>query len=503
MEKLQLFIAPTQSGKTFACINAIQNSDSSTIHIVFTMNTLIGSNQFATRVKSIIDPTQVVVIGSSYKQVRNIENLKTKIQDENIIPKVIICCSHGKRFRETSELCSYLQAYSTNICLHYDEIHHYAKVSSVGGSKLRSEIENLSKLDNIKTITGYTATPTAVWDNKLWTKIALVNSTYNGDNYVGVHDINWVNTDKKYSNTLEYVAFVLEKYPAILSPKARVFIPAERKQDTHVEMQEHIHKHFQDTVVIIINSVVRSLFYYEDGILKTHPLRKQKNKELCEVISEEVTRLHLEERAIVWTGYSCIGMGQTLLHKTLGAFTSCILVGNGNPIDLYQLIGRVTGRIADWKTDVSSSECVVYSPSLVQHHILEIAKATLEIAKMDSGEITREMYESIIDKATKNVCAELIPLPPKQVNYIICKTRQDVVRAYKENNIAQQIQQPDKACPAIKEKAPKALLIGEDNPTIEIIKEKCWGMSGKCSVRCIPYKNDTDDEGWVLYHKVF
>ena len=44
------YVAPTKNGKTFSCIKYIQQRFENTIHIVFTMNTLIGIRQFANRV---------------------------------------------------------------------------------------------------------------------------------------------------------------------------------------------------------------------------------------------------------------------------------------------------------------------------------------------------------------------------------------------------------------------------------------------------------------------
>ena len=153
-------------------------------------------------------------------------------------------------------------------------------------------------------------------------------------------------------------------------------------------------------------------------------------------------------------------------HIKVRTIYRCILTGNGNPIDLYQMVGRVTGRVADWN---EINICNIYSPSTVQNYVLDIANATKTLAKKskDGIETNREEYEKTLHSNTIETCAKFIPYSFKNVSFVVCSTKDEVLDAYVSRNVAELIKQPDKRCPIVTSIAPQKLLI--DGKTLPFV----------------------------------
>jgi hypothetical protein len=170
--KLSLVVRRPQEGKTGICINSITKDKTRNIHLVLTMNTIPSSCQFFGRMLQEIGPKRVVVFNSNKKSAgechhaKDIERVIRFISEEN--PKVIVACSHVKRFREA---LPYLLTWAQDsirmtqnnikFVIHIDEAHKYIPENI---SNIRAFDESLAVSD----IIGYTATPDGIWsDNPL------------------------------------------------------------------------------------------------------------------------------------------------------------------------------------------------------------------------------------------------------------------------------------------------------------------------------------------------
>ena len=160
--KLAMYVVPTQFGKTFACIQTIKRSSADIIHVVFTMNTLMGNDQFTSRVVKEISSTygedSVCCVASKKtmvckRQFKNTEELKAALALSmfDMAPKirVVVMCSHGARFREIPEFMSSIMNMMSRVSaesrmkvqMYFDEIHHYANENNPGGRRVRLLIE--------------------------------------------------------------------------------------------------------------------------------------------------------------------------------------------------------------------------------------------------------------------------------------------------------------------------------------------------------------------------
>jgi hypothetical protein len=422
--KVTLCVLPTQYGKTFQAIKRIETeieeNDSThgkSVHLVFTMNTLLGNKQFAKRLNRIEDKFgrgSVCVFTSKYNgdyiHVTNRDQLFANCVRKTKCPRVIIMCSNSFRFEDVQEFLIDLNENITNIkrvFVYYDELHMYIS------ENLREQIEYIHTLEIVKWITAFTATPDNIWrPTGFWSKLRLLYlDEFNDTNYVGCRDMIFNTIDDFFENpytrphifdfdeldkqTIEFIEHVLMKFPEIIQENTRTFIPAHKRRSSHNEVRDLIFRKNKNAVVVVLNGVEKTLSYKDKkGHTKTHEFTLQE-EEVCEVIANLIIQQNLQSRPLVITGFLCVGMGQTLAHKLLGPFTSAIFghLDLTND-DLSQLFGRICGRMKDWNNYVQTQ---VYCPTTVMHRCHVMEECARNMARRATGSengdiITREDY---------------------------------------------------------------------------------------------------------------
>jgi hypothetical protein len=380
--KFKLCILPTQMGKTFVTINKILEeikndpSEGRSVHFVLTMNTLLNNKQFANRLSDIKQEhgeNAVAIFASTYKgDLTHIDSLCKLIsfsKDPSKMPKIIVACSNYRRFDDCFKYMEFLNNNETAIArsfVYFDELHKYIKSKK---ADIRGNIEKMDDYDIVHGIMAMTATPDVIWDKSnedpddYWKKITIVNiAEHNECNYFGWEDMTFYhpkfvleddsNEEGLYYNELyniKYAEEIIYKNPEILAEGSRSFIPATRKRITHNMIRSMVMRVNPDTVVVTLNGVEKNICYLdkEGKIAKIDLVIK--SGELGDLIALHLHENMIFNRPLVVTGYLCVGMGQTLVSKDLGAFTTAIFgyskITNDN---LYQLFGRITGRIKSW-----------------------------------------------------------------------------------------------------------------------------------------------------------
>ena len=139
--KFSLCVLKTQVGKTFTAIGRINtelelDADSGkSIHIVFTMNTLLNGKQFSKRLEGIekkYGKGSIVILASKYtgeyKHVSSREALQGLLLDKKSCPRVAVMCSNHTRYDDGVKIMQVLEENPTNIkraFVYYDELHQY------------------------------------------------------------------------------------------------------------------------------------------------------------------------------------------------------------------------------------------------------------------------------------------------------------------------------------------------------------------------------------------
>lgn len=166
--KLRLVIRKPQEGKTFICIHSIICDTSLDIHFVLTMNTIGASIQFFGRMEEMIGASKLLVFNSNKSSAGNCLHVKdvnevTKRIKQNPTIKVIVCCSHTKRFRE--DILDILDYFKDSkdfenrggrFRIHMDEAHKYIPEN-------REYIRKLNNHEMVSKMIGYSASPDPIF----------------------------------------------------------------------------------------------------------------------------------------------------------------------------------------------------------------------------------------------------------------------------------------------------------------------------------------------------
>jgi hypothetical protein len=415
--KFTLCVLMTQLGKTFTTINRIvteieQDEEfGRSIHIVFTMNTLLNNRQFAKRlheIESTYGRGSVVVFASKYEgtytHVKSRAELQGICLDEATCPRVVAMCSNHRRYDDGVEFLNVLNKNKTNIVrafAYYDELHKYIS------PELRAQIEHIHDLEIVNGIIALTASPDRIWKSSgFWSKLRLIQlDHFNDSNYAGYKDMVFNCIDDFFANpyvrprpfdfdeldrqTLGFIEHTLKRYPELLTENTRTFIPAHVRRSGHNAVRDLVFALNTQCVVVVINGFEKTLQYKDHlGHTKTLPLASD-DEEVCETISRLVLRHSLQARPLVITGFLCVGMGQTLTHRSLGSFTSAIFGHMDLTNDeIYQLFGRITGRVKDWGEKYVQTQ--VYCPTTIMHRCHVMEECARNMACEHNGDIVTQ-----------------------------------------------------------------------------------------------------------------
>lgn len=435
LEKFIVLVMGTQIGKTFRVIEHIKKSlleCEQSISLIYTMNTLLNNKQFAYRLNDFkeIYGANSIVIFSSKKQTDDYLHCKTINElngllshpDEEQRPRIVVMCSNAMRFKDIlseNGLIGILDkkitdgsSYYREIKLYFDEIHVYI-------AQIRSLIEKIIILNSVKSIMGTTATPEKIFCSKdCWTSCTVLNlCDISTSNYASASDMTWLPRDDLFDfdnykpgspfnvqrdiDCLNIITRTLEMFPDILSNKNFCFIPGGIRQVYHRKIRNLIFKKNNNAVVVVINGTQKCVCFYKDGdsIMTQIPIAE--SGEVSNDIADVIESNGLKDKCLCITGHLCIGMGQTLTCQRLGPFSHAIL---GN-IDLdndkiYQLFGRLTGRIKDWSNYKST---IIHTSVVIMDRVKAMESCALAMMKNNIGEeITREKYLKPMREAIDN-----------------------------------------------------------------------------------------------------
>jgi len=428
--KFILCVLLTQFGKTFTTIGRIteeierDKEYGRSIHLVWTMNTLLNNTQFANRlntIEKIYGHGSVVIFASKYnglyKHIKNLNELNGLVLDNHTCPRVIVMCSNDIRYTDGFRFINILNSNTTNIqrvFAYYDELHKYINMTltePIGSiTTLRGIIEEIDSMDIVKGIMAMTATPKDILQKEgYWSRIRMIQlDDFNSTNYSGVIDMDF-NTvddffpedykrpgpfdfDKHDTETLGFINHVLDKYPDILGFKQQVFIPGHIRRISHQAIRTEVFKRCPTAVVVILNGEEKTLEYYVGKDKKTVSLISP-TEEVCKTVARVVGEKDLIDRCLVYTGYLCVGMGQTLIEESLGPFTAAILSHLSLTNDeIYQLFGRCTARSKNWLTYVPTD---IYCPTKIMRRVEAMEICARNLATQHNGEfVTEAMYDA-------------------------------------------------------------------------------------------------------------
>jgi hypothetical protein len=528
--KFILCVLLTQLGKTFTAINRIvteieqDDEFGRSIHIVFTMNTLLNNKQFAKRLETIENTYgkgSICVFSSKYdgkyKHVKDRLQLQGLCADETTCPRVVVMCSNTRRYDDGVVFLKVIDKNKINVYrafAYYDELHKYIS------DTLRYQIEDIHMLEIVKGIIALTATPDKILKDKntggFWSKLRLIQlDHFNDSNYAGYKDMIFNCVDDFFAHpylrpkpfdfdeldkqTIGYISYVLKKYPEIIQENTRTFIPAHIRRIGHNQVRDLVFSINNNAIVIVINGFEKTLQYKDiSGNTKTILLSSD-DEEVCETISRLIIKHSLQTRPVVITGFLCVSMGQTLTHKSLGSFTSAIFghldITND---EIYQLFGRITGRIKDWGDKYVQTQ--VYCPTTIMHRCHVMEECARNMASEHNGDVvTQEDYREPMGEMGEigiSAIENIRKVKDKQIKFKAEDTdKQHSVFESQDDAITFGKTLGAKLNKRSSSDAPKELQTNGINPSSEDLFKRMWGINDKNCVRMIP----TNDSKWCVY----
>lgn len=418
MAKFILAVLPTQSGKTGTCINIInyylardKKKNIRRFHIVLTPNTLLNHVQFLDRIidKCDINKEDILTIKSDNKKEENDKGIQiakdNKILSQIILSgktKIAVFCENIIQINGIINTINNIIEITDkiNFNIYIDEIHKIINYNVKINEKeedMRIVINNL--VEKGVNIYGFTATPQNLF-SKITKTIEIIDykKFYEVDfetHYRSLTDSKFINIEiEKRENTIEYLKRIINLYgEKILAEDKYIFIPAMKKIITHEEIKEIVKEKNKETVIIILNSKEKAIYY------------KKRNYEINvkeDLMTEVVTILkenNLMNKAKVITGYGCINVGQTLMHNEIGIFDYGIISHfEISDDDLYQLIGRITGNTKTWLKNKKNTKTKIYCPRETELRAKEMESKAINIMNNFSNkEITKKIYNTIQD----------------------------------------------------------------------------------------------------------
>lgn len=463
--KFELMVLNAQFGKTFENNKDLSKSfaldlaeNKSSLTIICTQNALLSNAQFTSRVTQVEELQQlekqhgvgvVCVIASKTKTslptFKDVGALITKCWlNPSFRPRVIVVCSNRKRFDEIEPIVQQWKnvRWTHSIHLVFDEIHAYI-------NQIREIIERFheEEFDIVKTTRGLTATPACVFRGDItdpWHSLRLrFLDEYNNENYYYSKDMMFIehppvddvasydlpeyvrdtryvkNVDGGSISVFRFVVSVLAKHPDILecegSKRApRVLIPGHRNTVSHYMIRELVWHYNPEALVVIINGHDKAVFVnrktaddeyvkYSLAVGDDEFPEDLKDKEMCEVLAYQLKKHDLLNRAIVYTGNVCIGMGQTLSHYEYGNMSDQIQAPEAykSSDDRYQASGRSNGRCKHWDT---FTETRIHTTRAVYDTILKMEERSTNTGRYsESGKtITFNDYKNATDTSSSD-----------------------------------------------------------------------------------------------------
>jgi hypothetical protein len=406
LPKVGLCVLLTQFGKTFVAVEKIMERVQAIpdgVHVVYTMNSLLNNSQFAQRLRPIEDRfgrgSVVILASKNSTDYYSVDNL-VQLQALPVPPKVVVMCSNKTRFDDGF---AYVHGLNQPAFVYYDELHKYIS------PRIRRQIEALHDEPHVQGIMALTATPDSILQARgRWTILPLTRSARVApDNYTGANEMRFHTVDDffpvPYENPefndfetmdREMVGFIEHTFDSqglVLAPHTRWFLPAQIRRVGHDRVRQFVWNRNPDTVVVLVNGEDKTMQWITQTQEGPRPVivpLKSSTQEVPELVAFILRTRGLEQRPLVFTGYYCVGMGQTLMNEELGSFTHAIFSHmNVNRDDMYQLFGRITGRSRGWRTYVPTD---VYCPTAISRRIHLMEHAALRM--LTEPTITRASY---------------------------------------------------------------------------------------------------------------
>ena len=391
--KLRCLYLPAQSGKTRKCeelIAEVKSSDDPSIDIWISANNKLLVYQTTKRLQDNLGSdedeegpiTGTIFSWTSGTKLTNIPaaDLATKVREG---AELILVCAHKGRLVHVGTLLNQIAAFKDfdkKINLWIDEADQSVK--------LWMTLLDLFALPLIKTVTLVSATFHDVFTH--FPRLPVIPYRFTSPSvYRGLRDCVHVETEaESYAPAL--VDATLKRFPHLMRPGMRAFLPAGLKRDYHEDMCERLQ--IRGFAVVLLNGTHKEIRMPHG--LPTIPLKPYLTVKDPLDIPDEFNRTlallyethRLDRFPFAITGYLCVGRGVTFQGPGF-VFDYGILSDIQNQATAYQTVARIFGNIGAF----SKKQCVLYAAPSTVARIKEAEETATHLASL----VHREKLETV------------------------------------------------------------------------------------------------------------
>jgi hypothetical protein len=490
-KKSQIIQLPAQSGKTRKMQEFIkeydrlnEEDDTGLINVVICSN---NSNLVQQTVKRMQDEvyTQTVnihdesdekytIVNENDQYVfswlaesnRDYKSIACDILSDEI--RMLVCCAHAKRLQHLSCLLDRLNDLYTKKRI-TKKLNIWIDEADMSISLWSKYDESVHNLDIVNKITLVSATMDSILKQYKKLNIMPFENTHQ-DTYLCLQDC----TFQEYSmdgceDALGYVKKVMEETIEPVGENFILYAPGDVNRESH----RRIAKYLRDTRgfgVAVINSELKAIYTADRRKIS---LTNESNDPF--EIGKEIKKIYYEnglnENPFAITGNICIGRGITFQSEEF-IFDMSIIPNMKNKATLYQSSTRAAGNI---KQVIGNKEPIICCTRKTWKVITDKENCAINLAKL--------VYQEKLQYADRHTFKRATDESVSDFQYTVYDTFEEVENFGK--TIGHQFRVREDGC-----LAPAELLQNGENPSVEYLIDRKWGINKKTSVRVIPTNNN-------------
>jgi hypothetical protein len=473
LSKVKCMYFPAQSGKTqrvkeniqlFDCMECF--GEEKNINFLISANNKLLVLQTSTRFQDVY--SWISDDKKSY------ERLALDIINDNY--NIVLMCSNRIRLNHLETLINELEN-----CRHFTKKINIWIDEADSNINLWSTYSHVINKSIIEQVTLVSATFDPVF--KKYSRLHVIGSDKPyPECYRSLKDFKIIETD--FAGTPEeYITFIFEKYPKLIEPGKKAFIPGSFKTSSHDRIADMLRNNY-NFAVLIINGSRKEILIPGKKSISLDSYFYVNDDSIPDEFKETMSRIYIENKLYQFpfaiTGLECIKRGITFQTDSVKndhpgfIFDYGIIPAISKKTEAYQLMARLFGNIGNFENYKQSE---IYSTSTNFKKIEKQESMAMNIAKM--------VYERNLESVGPSELKEASVIK----NYKVFDTQELGIAFAKTLGVSLKKR--------IDNQAPSDLLKNGINPSVADLVSRMWGLNSKTPVRMVP----TNENKWCVYWK--
>lgn len=390
--------------------------------------------------------------------------------------KMLLCCSHSKRLEK------YLKPLIDLLNEDFDNKIFKKKINlwideADSSINLWSKYENILDLTIINKVTLVSATFDSVLKKYKEISVIPFEKTYNDKTYYKLQDAEFIICDEKKESVVSYIKHVVKEFDILndLKPGYCLFAPGDMTIESHNSIKSFFYRN--NCAVVVLNGQGKKIYIPdEEPVDLTNELRAN-FEEVGKVLARKFKELKIDTKfPLVITGQLCLGRGITFQSQDM-LFSASIIPYIRNKASLYQCATRIAGNIKDF----CKSKHIMYCSTKTKNILLEMENIATNVATI--------LFEKKETKVDKGLIKSMVKADKiNDFEYRVFEEQQEGIKFIKTHLGKSARKRSDNI-------APEDLLMDGDNPSVEEIIKRQWGLNKINMYRMVP----TNKNSWCVY----